>query len=48
MSRTQARALMDLSIETYQPRMYREDLSKGEAATRIQALRDEIESANSF
>jgi hypothetical protein len=48
MSRTQAKTLMDLSVEAYQPRMFRDDLSKFEAANRIQALKAEIELANSF
>lgn len=48
MSRKQARTLMDLSVEAYQPTMFREDLSTAEAAKRIQALKAEIDLANSF
>ena len=48
MSERQAKTLMDLSVEAYQPRMFRKDLSTAEAARRIKALKAEIELANSF
>lgn len=48
MSRTQAKTLRDLSDEAYQPRMFVAELSKDEATQRIQALKAEIELANSF
>ena len=48
MSRGQANALRSLSIEAYQPKLFEEDLTAKEAATRIEALQQEIELANSF
>ena len=48
MSRGQAHALRTLAVEAYQPRQFAEDLSAEEAARRIQALRQEIDLANSF
>jgi hypothetical protein len=48
MSRSQASTLRALSIEAYQPRQFAENLSAEEAASRIEALRQEIELANSF
>jgi hypothetical protein len=48
MSRNQANALRSLAIEAYQPKQFAEDLSADEAARRIDALRQEIELANSF
>jgi hypothetical protein len=48
MSRGQAHTLRSLAVEAYQPRQFAEDLSAEEAARRIQALRQEIDLANSF
>ena len=48
MSRGQANTLRSLSIEAYQPKQFAEDLTAEEAAKRIDALRREIELANSF
>ncbi|MBX9649582.1 MAG: DUF3072 domain-containing protein [Xanthobacteraceae bacterium] len=48
MSRGQASTLRLLSIEAYQPKQFEEDLTAEEAARRIEALRQEIELANSF
>jgi Protein of unknown function (DUF3072) len=48
MSRGQAHTLRSLAVEAYQPRQFTEDLSAEEAARRIQALRQEIDLANSF
>ncbi len=48
MSRGQANTLRSLSIEAYQPKQFTEDLTAEEAAKRIEALRQEIELANSF
>ena len=48
MSRGQANALRSLSIEAYQPKLFEEDLTAKEAAKRIDALRREIELADSF
>jgi hypothetical protein len=48
MSRGQASTLRSLSIEAYQPKQFAEDLTAEEAARRIDALRQEIELANSF
>ncbi len=48
MTRNQADTLRSLSIEAYQPKLFAEGLSAPEAAKRINALRDEIELANSF
>jgi hypothetical protein len=48
MSRGQANTLRSLAIETYQPRQFAENLTAEEAARRIEALRQEIELANSF
>ena len=48
MSRGQANALRSLSIEAYQPKLFEEDLTAKEAAKRIEALRREIELADSF
>ena len=46
--RAQANALRSLAIEAYQPKLFEEDLTAKEAATRIEALRREIEFADSF
>jgi hypothetical protein len=48
MSQGQANALRSLSIEAYQPKLFEEDLTAKEAATRIEALQQEIELADSF
>ena len=48
MSRGQASTLRSLSIEAYQPKLFEEDLTAKEAAKRIDALRREIELADSF
>jgi Protein of unknown function (DUF3072) len=48
MSRGQANILRSLAIEAYQPRQFAEGLTAEEAARRIEALRQEIELANSF
>lgn len=48
MSRGQANTLRSLAIEAYQPRQFAENLTAAEAARRIEALRQEIELANSF
>lgn len=48
MSRGQASALRSLSTEAYQPKLFEEDLTAKEAAERIEALRREIELADSF
>jgi hypothetical protein len=41
-------SLRALSIEAYQPRQFAADLTAEEAAKRIDALKREIELANSF
>jgi hypothetical protein len=48
MSCGQANTLRSLAIEAYQPRQFAENLTAEEAARRIEALRQEIELANSF
>jgi hypothetical protein len=48
MTRGQANTLRSLSTEAYQPKLFAEDLTAEEAAKRIEALRQEIELANSF
>ena len=48
MSATQAKTLRSLSIEAYQPKLFAEDLTAIEAASRIEGLQSEIELANSF
>ena len=48
MSRVQANTLRSLSIEAYHPKQFAGDLTAEEAARRIEALRQEIELANSF
>jgi len=48
MSRGQASTLRSLAIEAYQLKQFSEDLTAEEAAKRIEALRQEIELANSF
>ncbi len=48
MTRSQALTLKSLAIEAYQPRQFEKDLTRAEAARRIQMLRDEIALADSF
>jgi DUF3072 family protein len=48
MTRTQAMRLRTLAEEAYQPKLFERDLSQAEADRRIEALRAEIELANSF
>ena len=48
MTKAQAAMLRRLAEEAYQPRQYQPDLSKEEAARRIDALKREIELADSF
>jgi hypothetical protein len=48
MTKAQASLLKTLAEEAYQPELYQPDLSKEEAARRIEALRHEIELADSF
>ncbi|MBC7584127.1 DUF3072 domain-containing protein [Tardiphaga sp. vice352] len=48
MTRGQALTLKSLAIEAYQPRQFAADLSRTEAARRIEALKQEIALADSF
>ncbi|MEH2468574.1 hypothetical protein V1281_002169 [Nitrobacteraceae bacterium AZCC 2161] len=48
MSRGQALTLRSLAIEAYQPKLFAPDLTRGEAARRIEALKQEIALADSF
>jgi Protein of unknown function (DUF3072) len=48
MTRAQAMRLRTLSEEAYQPTLFEEDLTRAEADRRIEALKAEIELANSF
>jgi hypothetical protein len=48
MTRGQALTLKSLAIEAYQPRQFAVDLSRAEAARRIEALKQEIALADSF
>ena len=48
MTRGQALTLKSLAIEAYQPRQFAPDLSRAEAAKRIEALKQEIALADSF
>jgi hypothetical protein len=48
MTRGQALTLKSLAIEAYQPRQFAPDLSRSEAARRIEALKQEIALADSF
>ena len=48
MSRAQALRLKSLAEEAYQPEQYANDLTLGEAARRIDALKAEIELADQF
>jgi hypothetical protein len=48
MSRAQALRLRTLCEEAYQPKLFAENLTRAEAEARIEALKAEIELANSF
>ncbi|MDB5567428.1 MAG: hypothetical protein JWP84_3994 [Tardiphaga sp.] len=48
MSRGQALTLKSLAIEAYQPKLFAPDLTRAEAARRIEALKQEIALADSF
>ncbi len=48
MSQRQAHTLRTLAIEAYQPKLFAGGLTAEEAARRIEALRQEINLANSF
>jgi hypothetical protein len=48
MTPAQANTLRSLALEAYQEKLFQPDLTKGEAAKRIDALKREIELANSF
>jgi hypothetical protein len=48
MTHAQAMRLRTLSEEAYQPKLFEEDLTRAEADRRIEALKAEIELANSF
>ena len=48
MTATQANTLRRLALEAYQEKLFEPDLTRGEAAKRIDALKREIELANSF
>jgi hypothetical protein len=48
MTRAQAMRLRTLSEEAYQPELFEEDLTRAEADRRIEALKAEIELADSF
>ena len=48
MTSRQALTLKSLALEAYQPRQFAPDLSRAEAARRIEALKQEIALADSF
>jgi len=48
MTRGQALTLKSLAIEAYQPKLFAPDISRAEAARRIEALKQEIALADSF
>jgi Protein of unknown function (DUF3072) len=48
MTISQARTLRSLAVEAYQEKLFKPDLSRAEAAKRIDLLKREIELANSF
>lgn len=48
MTRGQALTLKSLAIEAYQPKQFDKDLTRAEAARRIEALKQEIALADSF
>ena len=45
---SQANTLRSLAVEAYQEKLFQPDLSRAEAAKRIDLLKREIELANSF
>jgi hypothetical protein len=48
MTKGQAATLRTLALEAYQPKLFEEQLTRQEAARRIDVLKREIELANSF
>lgn len=48
MTPAQAKTLRSLAVEAYQEKQFRPDLTRREAAERIDALNREIDLANSF
>jgi hypothetical protein len=48
MTTSQANTLRSLAVEAYQEKLFQPDLSRAEAAKRIDLLKREIELANSF
>jgi hypothetical protein len=48
MTASQANTLRSLAIEAYQEKLFQPDLTRDEAAKRIEALKREIALANSF
>ena len=48
MTTSQAKTLRSLAVEAYQEKLFEPDLSRAEAAKRIDLLKREIELANSF
>jgi hypothetical protein len=48
MTTSQANTLRSLAVEAYQEKLFQPDLSRAEAAHRIELLKREIELANSF
>jgi hypothetical protein len=48
MTRSQSLRLRSLSAEAYQPKLFERGITQAEAERRIEALRAEIELANSF
>jgi Protein of unknown function (DUF3072) len=48
MTISQARILRSLAVEAYKEKLFHPDLSRAEAAKRIDLLKREIELANSF
>jgi hypothetical protein len=48
MTRSQALTLKSLAIEAYQPKQFEKELTRAEAARRIEALKQEIALADTF
>jgi hypothetical protein len=48
MTTSQAKTLRSLAVEAYQEKLFQPDLSRAEAARRIDLLQREINLANSF
>jgi hypothetical protein len=48
MTTSQARTLRNLPVEAYQEKLFQPDLSRAEAAKRIELLKREIDLANSL